>query len=272
MATFKTTRKLYPEKYENGFTLYHKTNALVDQICGKYSFEYYPNYDRIKFITDATYKYFDKRNTWAWFKCYIPARFVEMIIKELLSDYVEHYAICTHDMDNSPIHTHVLLKFYRNQSYITNIVEYFHADNISDPIHKIRHCWDYLRHDSKQCRKEGKFQYKMEDVITDSVEFFENFVGNDDNYNVALQIIDDILNDVKERDLVSRYGREYILYRQRYHDTARIIASQESEKLKDIEIHSITADVLAVYDKRTGQLVSIARSLDEIRFKEGLSV
>ena len=271
MATFKTTRKLYPAKFEQGFTLYHKTNSLVDQICGKYSFEYYSNYDRIKFITDATYKYFDKRNTWAWFKCYIPACFCEMIIKELLSDYVEHYAICTHDRDSSPIHTHVLLKFYRNQSYITSIVEYFHADNISDPIHKVRNCWDYLRHDSKQCRKEGKFQYKMEDVITDSIEFFENFVAKDVD-NITLSIIDDILNDVSERELVTRYGRDYVIYRQRYLDCARVIACQESENLKDIEIHSITENVLAVYDKKSGNLINIARSLDEIRYKEGLRV
>lgn len=228
MATLKSTKKLYPKEYENGKIYYHNTNAEVREICARFGLEFSQEYEILKFFTESQKHYLDRRCTYAWGKTYLSAEFCKLIIELTeLRDCVEHYALIYHDMDDSKSHTHFLIKFYRNESFITRLVEYFHCDNVSDPSHKLKNCYYYLMHDSKECRKQGKHFYPKESIITDDIEYWESLPDCDNEYNVALCIIDDIRNNVGEYTLIKRYGREYVLYRDRYHNCARTVDIEE---------------------------------------------
>lgn len=228
MSTLKSTKKIYPKEYENGKVYYHNTNPEVKAICASYGQDFSSDYEMIKFFTESQKHYLDRRCTFAWAKTYLNAQFCELIIKLTgLADCIEHYAIIYHDMDTAKPHTHLLIKFYRNESYITRLIEYFHCDNVTDPSHKLKNCFNYLTHDSKECRKQGKYLYPKECIISDDIDYWECLPDNDIDYNVALSIIDDIRNNVTEYMLVKRYGREYVLYRDRYRNCARNVDCEE---------------------------------------------
>lgn len=236
MATLKKTIKDYPQQYENGKIYYHKVNAQFKEIWEKYCFELSQQFEIIKFLTDSQRFYLDKRRTWAWFKTYLDDKFCLRLLEETeLKDIVEHYALCYHDKDKAEPHTHVLIKFYRNESYLTKLFEYFHCDNISDPSHKLKHCFDYLTHNSKQCKKDGKWVYSEEERKTDDNEYWANLQDLDDNKNdIAINIYLDILANKTIDELVHLYGREYIIYRKQYHETAWNSAIQQ-DRIKGIK-------------------------------------
>lgn len=238
MAVFKSTKCVYPAQYEQGKTYYHTINHEFKEIWEKYCFDIPQEFNLTEFYTDAQKDYFKKRNTWAWCKTYLPKDFVLRLITESdLSYYIEHYALCYHDCDISRPHTHILIKFYRNTSY-NLLVDYFHCDNISNPMNKLAECYNYLIHDSKQCRKDGKFVYPPSCRIVDDVDFWERVAELGDNkMNVdnTLSIIEDIaFNKLSRLQLAHKYGRDVVINYSKFYDYAVHVRIEEA-KLNGIE-------------------------------------
>ena len=223
MSTLKKTIKQYPMEYEKGKIYYHKVNAQFMEIWKNNPCMVIPQeFELTKFLTESQRFYLDKRKTWAWLKTYLPKDFCLKILEETeLKDIIEHYALCYHDKDNAKSHTHILIKFYRNESYLTKLFEWFHCDNISDCRHKLKHCYDYLIHNSKQCRKDRKYLYDEEERVVDDIDFWQNLKDEDDDKDdIAISIVHDILNGVPQFELLKRYGREFVIYRKQYYDCA----------------------------------------------------
>lgn len=235
MATLKKTIKDFPSEYADGKIYYHKVNAQFMDIWRKGNFEINDNFNLTVFLTESQRFYLDKRKTWAWFKTYLPGAMCLKLLQETeLKDIVEHFALCYHDKDIAKPHTHVLLKFYRNESYLTKIFEFFHCDNISDPSHKLSHCYEYLIHNSRQCKKDKKWVYDEEERIVDDIEYWSKLqVVNTTKDDMCVSIINDIINGVPIYDMVKRYGREYIIHRRHYTDCA-ISAKLEDYRLKGL--------------------------------------
>ena len=70
--------------------------------------------------------------------------------------------------------------------------------------------YDYLTHNTKEARTDGKYQYDKSIVITNDIEYFEKGRGADDD-NILLAC-ESLLNGAKVRDLGKRYGRDFILH------------------------------------------------------------
>lgn len=279
MAVFNTTRKKYFHKWEEGKVWYNTLNAESQQVLSMFEGSIANDaFHLTEFYTDLAKGYFDnKQYTWVFFKCNLSNEACrEIITNTEFSTCVEHYALCMHDKDTEngkikPSHTHVCLKFFRNER-INKLVDYFHCEAPSNCLHNARARFNYLMHDSDACRKQGKYQYPIEEVISDDINFWLS-LNNEVVENTASCILDDILAGKSERYLCNKYQDRYVLNRSKYHESARVIAKQENLRIGDtFEIHSIDDNILTIYDKETGNLVEVARNLDEIRWKVGLNV
>lgn len=82
------------------------------------------------------------------------------------------YAYCIHNLDKDSKsehrknHVHIILAFSNTTTYKhaldvlqTLSIPGERAFNTCQPVFSIRHIYDYLIHDTEQCRKDGKYQY-----------------------------------------------------------------------------------------------------------------
>ena len=78
------------------------------------------------------------------------------------------------------------------------------------------------------CHKDDpdKYQYPESDIISNDINYYEKLClegDKVDNDNKAESIIMDILKGVNPRIMLSRYGREYVINREKYRDYAQDI-------------------------------------------------
>lgn len=145
---------------------------------------------------------------------------------------LRHYAVCYHDRDvnedgtpKTP-HIHYLLNLQKDKTttWCINTFSRWQMDNgveviqntlcevAVDPVGSYR----YLRHADDA----DKAQYELDEVITDDSAYWlikeeRRYCDQDDN-NVALNIITDIMAGVHPLEMVRRYGREYVINRNHY--------------------------------------------------------
>lgn len=266
MATFNSTRKKYPNRWEKGQVWYNTLCEISQGCIDEYSI-LNNNFHLTEFYTEAQKKFHKKQLTWCWTKCHLSALTCKRIIEANadLRNAIEHYALITHDKDEGEPHTHMLIKFHRNEHCHSRLLDAFHIDYANDCSNLVGVKFNYLTHNSQTCRKEGKFQYSKDEIITDSLSFFENYQAPNENA-LASGIVDDIINGKSERYLVSTYGRDYIFHRQQYHNSARLIMAEENLRIaQGIIIKSITDECLALYNEQTGELLEIARNYNQIK-------
>lgn len=264
MATFNTTKTKYPQRFEDGQKYYNELDekakkclTLEGAILGR-------NFNLIEFYTEAQKRIFSRQTTWCWTKCFLSAEAVrEIIMTTDLADCVEHYACCTHDKDDAEPHTHLLIKFKRNENIASRLVAYFHIDSYDVCKHDVKARFNYLTHDSDKCRKQGKYQYEKTSILTDDIDFFERFEEVNEEVNVV-NIIDDIIKGVSTRTLCLRYGKDYAYHIDKFDELARRICSEEEVVRTRYDISYVTDDIVAIYDEG-GNLVEICRNWKEAR-------
>lgn len=154
-----------------------------------------------------------------WIVSYLPCSVIRSLVTNL--DGLTHYAFCTHDRDFTQdgdvkkIHTHLLLYFDErvSSSYVafwfhTLEIKIISRSNVSNE-------WNYLIHDSDNCRKEKKFLYSLDDRKTDNSDYWlSRCTCAADN-----QIYVDLLSDFEKFQygklsktvLISRYGAFFIM-------------------------------------------------------------
>lgn len=142
-----------------------------------------------------------------------------------LIDKSTNYAYIFHNKDiaKNP-HYHLLLYFVREISFkqIKEILKSFNNSNQNtflQPMLDKKAMWEYLTHRNHP----DKFQYEETDIITNNASFFSLRKAEKN----IIELIDDILNGMSEREKVKKWGRDYIINRQKYFDMSYIIYNEE---------------------------------------------
>lgn len=111
-----------------------------------------------------------------WIVSYLPLSVIRSIVSDL--DGLTHYAFCTHDRDITKdgelkkVHTHLLLYFEERVSS-SFVAFWFHTLEIKIISRSnVSNEWNYLIHDSDNCRKERKFPYSPDDRKTDNDDYW----------------------------------------------------------------------------------------------------
>lgn len=268
MAVLKSTKKSYPDKFEQGLLWYNSINSETIAICSRHDGGILgENWKFVEYYTEAQKGYFSKMVTWAFFKCYMDsATCADICQNTSLADHIEHFAFCTHDKDKAESHTHGLVKFYRNEQ-VLKLVDYFHCDNCANALNTSYQRFKYLTHDSDNCRKEGKYQYLESEIITDDLSFFKNLTPVKLD-NTPMTIIEAIISGKSERYLCEVFGDRYIYNKAKYRDSARQICMEEDIKLPhQYEIIQLNNEVVTLYNKDTGELVEVCQNLEQAKLK-----
>lgn len=154
-----------------------------------------------------------------WIVSYLPVSVLRSIVTEL--DGLTHYAFCTHDRDITKdgevkkLHTHLLLYFDERVSS-SYVAFWFHTLEIKIISRtNVVNEWNYLIHDSDNCRKEKKFLYSPDDRKTDNADYWLSrcFCATDNQVYVDLMADFDKFQHGKlsKTVLISRYGAFFIM-------------------------------------------------------------
>lgn len=271
MATFKTTKKDYPNKWADGKTYYNVLNVRSQDIISQFDNSILnDSFHLVEFYTEKQTRYYNGTATYVWTKTPLRDTVVAKIIQSCLP-CVEHFACITHDRDKnddgspkSP-HTHLLLKFVRGERVASRLLEYLHIDSWDDAQYKIGESKDYLTHNSEACRKAGKCFYNVDDVITDDWAYWSQFEAGERLQDNAMAIVEDILSGLSLRELGNKYQREIIINYDRYRSYAMGIHNEECPQLVrdySLELYGSQKEYVAFYDKYTGDLVQVRRCRD----------
>ena len=249
MAVFKSTKKKFKQKYEQGFTYYNTLNVESQTCLAQDGSILNEHFHLTEFYTDNQKGYYDRMLTWAWFKCHISSPACrDILTKTELANHVEHFAIITHDKDNAEPHSHCLIKFFRNEQ-ASKVVDFFHADNCSNALNNKYNRFKYLTHDSDACRKEGKYQYNENEILTSDLDYFKNLQPVELD-NTPMTIINALIEGKSERYMCETFGDRYIYNKAKYRDCALQICNEENISLSaHYVIVSLTSDLITVYDK-----------------------
>lgn len=153
--------------------------------------------------------------------------------------WVQHWAMCTHDRDkmedgsSKETHTHVILYTYdaKTSSAIKKIFDRFSAEYYNGKGEAqntlVQICkdvvaqWYYLVH---KYDKE-KAQYEPSARICDNTNYWLELCKtnalNDGSVNTGLQMFDDMLDGTSTREMIMRYGKEYIYHAQHFKQVVR---------------------------------------------------
>lgn len=236
MAVFNSTKKKFKKQWEDGKTYFNFINVETQTILNSGSEDYIlnSNYKELMFYTEAQKKFFGKQLTWCWTKCHLSQECCKRIFEETdLKNIVQYYAIKTHDKDDGEPHTHLLIKFYRNQ-WVNKLLDYFHVDSVTDCSNSVKARWNYLIHNSETCRQENKYQYDIKDVLTNDFNYFNNLSGSVNTDTSAINIVEDILSGCSERELITKYGRDYVIHRKQYILCANAVWYCDTYKIEPI--------------------------------------
>lgn len=128
-------------------------------------------------------------------------------------------------------HYHILVDFY-NACSVNACSKLFitETDNpkvvaINDMVASYR----YLTHKDDK----NQYQYSSTAIVSSDINYYEKMTimgAKKDSDNIAVQIVEDILNKVNPRIMLARYGRDFAIHRQQYYDMAWEI--QEFERME----------------------------------------
>lgn len=197
---------------------------------------------------------------------YIDPEALQRFVKR--SSWVQHFAICTHnrdiDTDGNPKqqHTHLILYTYNahTSSGIRKNFDTFSAElykgnaqienTLCQECHSVVSQFRYLRH----LDDPDKAQYTDNEVITDNDMYWKELCRtngmNDSTVNTGLQMFDDLCEGVKTREMIVRYGKEYIYHAQQFqHCVVNHINDENDCELRELnylEFREIAGNYLAV--------------------------
>lgn len=198
---------------------------------------------------------------------YIDREQLERFIRR--SPWIQHFAICTHDRDiesnGKPkgIHTHLILYTYNphtssgiKKKFDRYSAEYYGNLNLTPQNTLVQEChsvvsqFRYLRH----LDDPDKSPYEESEVVTDDYMYWKELCRtngmNDSSVNTGLQIFDDMLDGVSTREMIVRYGKEFIYHS---HSFRECIVEHYKEQprgvdenlLNFIEYRQVASDILS---------------------------
>ena len=137
-----------------------------------------------------------------------------------------------HDKDEAQPHYHVIFRTYSTW-YNTAIEKWFkglkdrsgeHINTFCEKANDLVALEHYLTHDDFESRQKGKYQYPKS-AIRDYGLW--DIVPRKDSFDDSYDVINDIISGMTVRDLVRRYGRDYVYHRFAYEEIADKIITED---------------------------------------------
>lgn len=157
--------------------------------------------------------------------------------KEIQTTIAKHtssiraFAYIYHDRDESPPHYHLLVRTY--SSWTENqILKWFDWVKLKTGQNTLVEILDnsigmnaYLTHTDYESVMKKKYPYKREE-IKDFGLF--DIVDKRNSFDETYEIVNNVLLGMSEKDLVRRYGKNYLFHRNAFHESANEIIYQSS--------------------------------------------
>lgn len=142
------------------------------------------------------------------------------------SNSIRSYAVIKHDKDETDIHHHVVLRTHSAWSCV-RVAKWFDGveegqHTFAQFVHDDQGIIDYLTH--KNCAGE-KYVYDDSNIIDEGLS---DLIPAEDSRDDTLSIIDDMLSGMSMRELVRRYGRDFVYHVTAYQYVVNIIRSEEN--------------------------------------------
>lgn len=167
----------------------------------------------------------------------------EDVIKSVLELYagaINHYVYICHDKDYKDDgtlkekHYHVILSFY-NARTVSAVRKLFpsNQNTLAQIVHDKTAMFAYLTHEDEP----EKVQYDKSLVVCDDMNYWDKLSTVGENDNRTLSLLEDIIKRVPLREMVLRYGRDFVINRQNYYFFARMLMREDDylREKKEIE-------------------------------------
>lgn len=185
-------------------------------------------------------------STWFAMETYVPVPLLEEWLDEEYDCKIRHYAYIHHDKDACEPHTHYVINTVKEQTVETvrNWLYRFASANgcnqntLGKILGNAEAMARYLTHSDEKSIKAGKHQYDPAEVVTDSPEWFNDKTAprnghRDIQQDKTMDIIDAIIRGDSFRDMVARFGRDFVINYRYYQTMATLIYQEEGEETEN---------------------------------------
>lgn len=175
--------------------------------------------------------------------CYADPAKLEAICRQCC----RHYAFATHDCDvlengdKKPVHTHLLVVM-KNACTLSAVRRKFTIDGencLAQPLGDKVACFRYLTHTDNP----EKYQYSSDVVVSSGDYWLDEEQQCDEKNEALLSMLDELRGKHNLRDMVRKYGRDFVLHYQSYKMFAEALdyeeSMQEKAERQAVRYHSI---------------------------------
>lgn len=141
------------------------------------------------------------------------------------SSSVVAYAYIYHDRDNVEPHYHLVLRLSSSwtSSAVLKWFKGFPQNSFIQIVHDRSAIVQYLTHENES----DKFHYSQSDIVDAGLS---DICSSSEADNLGLDIVEDIVSGVPTRELVRRYGRDFIIHSASYFVISDMIMKEEGLK------------------------------------------
>ena len=135
---------------------------------------------------------------------------------------IRNYIYIYHDKDNCESHYHICLNTF-NAHTVTAVCKWFKISDKNTFSEEIRssNIFGYLTHNLPKYK--DKYQYSESELCSNDIEFWRRFCPTAD---IAQSIIADLLEGKSLREMLSLYGREFVINYNKYRYFASLVSSE----------------------------------------------
>lgn len=165
------------------------------------------------------------------------------VVLSLLNDRKSHvcrYVLIEHnkvddlyDINHKTLkkeHIHIVVSFI-GRHRASSLVNMFNTTEVRriETSQQLKGSILYLTHESTKAIAQGKVKYEKSKLISNDILYFDKVVKETaDKTNTSLQIIDMMHMGIPHRELVSYFGRDYVINYEKYKCMAQLISEQET--------------------------------------------
>lgn len=145
---------------------------------------------------------------------------------------VRAWAYIYHDKDEAEPHYHIIIRTY-DAWYNTAIERWFKGlkdsqgndiNTFCEKANDLVVLEQYLTHDDFESRKQGKYHYSRSQIHDFGLW---DIVPCKDSFDDSFDVVNDIINGMSAKDLLRRYGRDYLFHRYAYEEIADKIIMED---------------------------------------------
>lgn len=180
------------------------------------------------------------------------------------SSSIRAYAFILHDKDEKEPHIHLCMRLYSSWSSYQISRWFLGYKDIKGEFANtlIQHAKDtnalkeYYLHTDFESRQQNKHIYDRKEIYDKNMW---DLSPRTDAYDETLEIIDSLLAGMREREIIRRYGKNYLYHRSQYRDAMQDIYNQENgwivraetkQRLREEEKNDLIEELIANYENQ----------------------